>query len=284
MMTAEAFLDGVVAAKREELPYRQQKEPLESLKRRIKQLTEQKEGRAEQWSLIRAILEGPRGPLNGGKRVQVIGEIKKAVPGRGRLVNDLERQGLPRAYTHSGVTGVAVVTEAKHYMGHIDHLLQTRNILDGYYPGGRPAILRRDFLFDPYQIWESRAFGADAVALLPAILSDGELRSLMALAAELDLECLLEVRDEFEVQRALDAGTTMIGIENTDYGTQASDLATTERLRPLIPGSVVVISEHGIGERAEVERMAACGVHAVLCGEELILARDVKRKARELMV
>jgi indole-3-glycerol phosphate synthase len=283
-MTGQGFLDSVVAAKREELAYRQQKEPLESLRRRIKQLTDQKEGRAEQWSLMRAILEGPRGPLNGGKRVQVIGEIMKAVPGRGRLVDELQRQGLPRAYTHSGITGVAVVTESKHYMGHIDHLLQTRNILDGYYPGGRPAILRRDFLFDPYHIWESRAFGADAVALLPSILSDDELRALMALAAELDLECLLEVRDEVEVRRALDAGAAMIGIENLDYGTQTSDLATTERLRPLIPGGVVVVSEHGIGERADVERMADCGVHAVVCGEELISAGDVKRKARELMV
>ena len=283
-MTDQPFLDTVVAEKREELPWRQKKEPLESLERRIRQITEQKEGRAEQWSLMRAVLEGPRGPLSGGKRVQLVAEIKKAVPGRGRIINDIERQGLPRAYTHSGVTAVAVVTETKHYMGAIEHLLQTRNILDGYYPGGRPAILRRDFLFDPYHMWESRAFGADAVALLPAILSDDQLRALMALAAELDMECLLEVRNEEELKRALDAGAQMIGIENLDYETQTSDISTTERLRPLIPAGVVVISEHGIAERADVERLAACGVDAVLAGEELILAADVKRKARELLV
>jgi indole-3-glycerol phosphate synthase len=283
-MTSQPFLDAVLAAKREELPRRQEKEPLDSLKRRIRQLTEQKEGRAEQWSLMRAVLEGPRGPLSGGKRVQLVAEIKKAVPGRGRIINDIERQGLPRAYTHSGVTAVAVVTETKHYMGAIEHLLQTRNILDGYYPGGRPAILRRDFLFDSYHMWESRAFGADAVALLPAILSDDQLRALMALAAELDMECLLEARNEEDLKRALDAGAQMIGIENLDYETQTSDLSTTERLRPLIPVGVVVISEHGIAERADVERLAACGVDAVLAGEELILAADVKRKARELLV
>jgi indole-3-glycerol phosphate synthase len=283
-MTNHPFLDAVVAAKREELPRRQEKEPLDSLKRRIKQLTEQKEGRAEQWSLVRAVVEGPRGPLSGGRRVQLVAEVKKAVPGRGRLINDIERQGLPRAYTHSGVTGIAVVTETKQYMGAIDHLLQTRNLLDGYYPGGRPAILRRDFLFDPYHMWESRAFGADAVALLPAILSDDQLRELMALAAELDMECLLEVHSEEEAARALDAGARMIGIENLDYETQTSDLSTTERLRPLIPAGVVVISEHGIGERSDVERLADCGVDAVLAGEELILAADVKLKARELLV
>jgi len=283
-MTDQPFLDTVVAEKREELPWRQKKEPLDSLERRIRQITEQKEGRAEQWSLMRAVLEGPRGPLSGGKRVQLVAEIKKAVPGRGRIINDIERQGLPRAYTHSGVTAVAVVTETKHYMGAIEHLLQTRNILDGYYPGGRPAILRRDFLFDPYHMWESRAFGADAVALLPAILSDDQLRALMALAAELDMECLLEARNEEDLKRALDAGAQMIGIENLDYETQTSDLSTTERLRPLIPVGVVIISEHGIAERADVERLAACGVDAVLAGEELILAADVKRKARELLV
>ena len=283
-MTDERFLDAVVAEKREELPWRQEKEPLDSLKRRIRQITEQKEGRAEQWSLMRAIVEGPRGPLSGGRRVQLIGEVKKAVPGKGRIINDIERQGLPRAYTHSGITAVAVVTETKHYMGAIEHLLQTRNILDGYYPGGRPAILRRDFLFDPYHMWESRAFGADAVALLPAILSDAQLRDLMALAGELDMECLLEAHTEDEVRRAVDAGARMIGIENLDYETQTSDLSTTERLRSLIPAGVVVVSEHGIAERADVERLAACGVDAVLAGEELILAGDVKRKARELMV
>jgi len=283
-MTDQPFLDTVVAEKREELPWRQKKEPLDSLERRIRQITEQKEGRAEQWSLMRAVLEGPRGPLSGGKRVQLVAEIKKTVPGRGRIINDIERQGLPRAYTHSGVTAVAVVTETKHYMGAIEHLLQTRNILDGYYPGGRPAILRRDFLFDPYHMWESRAFGADAVALLPAILSDDQLRALMALATELDMECLLEAHTEEEVARALDAGAQMIGIENLDYETQTSDLSTTERLRPLIPAGVVVISEHGIAERADVERLAACGVDAVLAGEELILAADVRRKARELLV
>jgi indole-3-glycerol phosphate synthase len=283
-MTSQPFLEAVLAAKREDLPYRQEKEPLDSLKRRIKQITDQKEGRAEQWSLMRAVLEGPRGPLSGGRRVQLVAEIKKAVPGRGRIINDIERQGLPRAYTHSGVTAVAVVTETKHYMGAVEHLLQTRNILDGYYPGGRPAILRRDFLFDPYHMWESRAFGADAVALLPAILSDGQLRELMALASELDMECLPEAHTEDEIRRALDAGARIIGIENMDYETQTSDLSTTERMRPLIPAGVVVISEHGIAERADVERLAACGVDAVLAGEELILAADVKRKARELLV
>ena len=249
-MTDQPFLDAVLAAKREELPRRQEKEPLESLERRIAQITSQKEGRAEQWSLMRAILEGPRGPLNGGKRVQLIAEVKKAVPGRGRIINDIERQGLPRAYTHSGVTAVAVVTETKHYMGAIDHLLQTRNILDGYYPGGRPAILRRDFLFDTYHIWESRAFGADAVALLPAILSDDRLRELMALAAELDMECLLEVHTEDEVtagrrRRRADDRHREPGLRDADLGPLDDGAAATARFRRASSSSASTASPSG---------------------------------------
>ena len=283
-MIGESFLDGVVAAKREELPRRQEKEPMASLQRRIAQLSGQQEGRAEQWSLRRAILEGPRGPLNGGKRIQIIAEIKKAIPGRGRIISDPERQGLPRAYVHSGVTAIAVVTETRHYMGAVEHLLETRHILDGYYPGGRPSLLRRDFLFDPYHIWESRAFGADAITLLPAILSDSRMRELMALAGELDMECLLEVHDETEVARALDAGADIIGIDNRDRRTLRADLSTTERLRPLVPEGKTVVSESGIASRADVERLADCGVHAVLIGEALICARDVKIKTREMLV
>lgn len=147
-----------------------------------------------------------------------------------------------------------------------------------------PVILRRDFLFDSYHMWESRAFGADAVALLPAILSDAQIRELAELAAGLDMECLFECHSEDELKRALEAGARMIGIENTDYETQSSDLTVTERLREIIPSGVVIIAEHGVGERADAERMADCGVDGVLAGEELILAADVKRKARELMV
>jgi indole-3-glycerol phosphate synthase len=283
-VTNETILDRIVAAKKEELPRRQQKEPMEALKRRITRLDEQAEGRAEQWSLRRAILEGPRGPLAGGKRLQIIAEVKKASPSKGRFITDAERQGLPRAYVHSGATAISVLTEFKHFMGDVQHLLETRNILDGYYPGGRPSLLRKDFLFDPYHIWESRAFGADAVLLIVAVLSDDQLRELIALAQELELESLVEVHNEAEVERALKAGADIIGINNRDLTTFQVDLATTERLRPLIPENKVVVSESGISTRADAERLADYGVHAILVGEALITAPDVKRKVRELLV
>ncbi|MCH7838006.1 MAG: indole-3-glycerol phosphate synthase TrpC [Chloroflexi bacterium] len=271
------ILDRIVADKREELEQRQQKEPIEALKRRIVE-------HDPQWSLTQAILEGPRGPHSGGKRIQLIAEIKKASPSKGRLVSVLEHRAMARTYTIGGAAGISVVTERKHFMGEVQFMLDVRVSMKGYYPGGRPSILRKDFLFDPYHLWESRAYGADAVLLIVAILEDAQLRDLIGQARELEMESLVEVHDEAQVERALAAGADLIGINNRDLRTFEVDLATTERLRPLIPDDKVVISESGIATRADVERLASCGVHAVLVGEALIVSNDVRNKMRDFLV
>ena len=156
--------------------------------------------------------------------------------------------------------------------------------LKGYYPGGRPTILRKDFLFDPYHPWEARAYGADAVLLIAAILEGSQLRDLIDQARELEMESLVEVHDEAQVESAIEAGADMIGINNRDLRTFDVDLATTERLRSKIPDDKVVISESGIATSADVERLADCGVHAVLVGEALITASDVLKKMREVLL
>jgi indole-3-glycerol phosphate synthase len=271
------ILDRIVADKREELERRQQQEPIEALKRRIVELD-------EQWSLMRAILDGPRGPHAGGKRVQLIAEIKKASPSKGRLVSVLEHRAVARTYTIGGAAGISVLTERKHFMGEVQHMLDVRMSMKGYYPGGRPSILRKDFLFDPYQLWEARGYGADAVLLITAILDDATLRDLIAQARELEMDALVEVHDEAEIERALAAGADLIGINNRDLRTFDVDLATTERLRPLIPSDKVVVSESGIATRADVERLADCGVHAILVGEALIVSNDVREKMREFVI
>ncbi len=277
--TAETgtILDRIVAGKREELEQRLQQEPIEALKRRIVE-------HDPQWSLTQAILEGPRGPHSGGKRIQLIAEIKKASPSKGRLVSVLEHRAMARTYTIGGAAGISVVTERKHFMGEVQFMLDVRVSMKGYYPGGRPSILRKDFLFDPYHLWESRAYGADAVLLIAAILDDGQLRDLIDQARELEMESLVEVHDEAQVKRALAAGADLIGINNRDLRTFDVDLATTERLRPLIPDDKVVISESGIATRADVERLAAAGVHCVLVGEALVTANDVRHKMRDFLV
>jgi indole-3-glycerol phosphate synthase len=281
--TDPTILDRIVADKREEVAWRKKKEPIEVLQPRIAEMSSEW-SRGDQWSLKRAILEGPRGPVAGGKRVRLIAEIKKASPSKGRFVPSPDHRALGRTYVHLGAAAVSVVTEAKYFLGQVEWVWDLRVSLDGYYPGGRPSLLRKDFLFDPYQVWESRAYGADAILLITAILSDGELRELMALAEELEMDCLVEVHNQAEVERALKAGAEIIGINNRDLRTFEVDIATTERLRPLIPTDRVVVSESGISTRADVERLADCGVHAVLVGEALITARDVRTKVLEFRV
>ncbi|MEX1255485.1 MAG: indole-3-glycerol phosphate synthase TrpC [Dehalococcoidia bacterium] len=271
------ILDRIVADKREELEQRLVQEPVEALKRRIVE-------HDPQWSLIQAILEGPRGPHAGGKRIQLIAEIKKASPSKGRLVPVLEHRAMARTYTIGGAAGISVVTERKHFMGEVQFMLDVRVSMKGYYPGGRPSILRKDFLFDPYHLWEARAYGADAVLLIAAILDDAQLRDLIAQARELEMDSLVEVHDEDQVARGLAAGADLIGINNRDLRTFDVDLATTERLRPLIPADKVVVSESGILTHEDVERLAACGVHAVLVGEALITSNDVRNKMREFLI
>ncbi len=271
------ILDRIVADKREELEQRLKAEPVEALKRRIPVLD-------EQWSLTQAILEGPRGPHAGGKRVQLIAEIKKASPSKGRLIAVLEHRAMARTYTIGGAAGISVVTERKHFMGEVQWLLDARMSMQGYYPGGRPAMLRKDFLFDPYHLWEARAYGADAVLLIAAILEGAQLKDLIEQARDLEMEALVEAHDEAQVERALVAGADLIGINNRDLHTFDVDLETTERLRKLVPDDKVVVSESGIRGLEDVERLAESGIHAVLVGEALITAKDVRDKMREFIL
>jgi indole-3-glycerol phosphate synthase len=277
-MSAGTVVEQIVADKRIEVEQRKQQEPLDALKRRQDRIA------TEQWSLVRAILEGPRGPSSGGKRLQLIAEIKKATPSKGRLVGVLEHRAVARTYTIGGAAGISVLTESKYFQGEIDHLSDCRVSIDGYYPGGRPAMLRKDFIFDPYQVYESRAYGADAILLIVSILKGDELSALVDLAHKLQLECLVEVASEEEVERALAVDADLIGINNRDLRTFEVDLAVTERLRPLIPMDRTVVALSGVHTRADAERMAKAGVHAVLVGEALMTAKDVREKMREFLI
>jgi indole-3-glycerol phosphate synthase len=276
-MTTDNVVAQIVADKRVEVEARKQQEPLDALKRRQDRIP------TPQWSLVQSILEGPRGPSSGGRRMQLIAEIKKATPSKGRLVAVLEHRALARTYTIGGACAISILTESKYFQGSIDFLAECRVSIDGYYPGGRPAMLRKDFIFDPYQVWESRAYGADAILLIVSILTDDELRELVELAHELQMECLVEVASEDEVERALAVQADAIGINNRDLRTFEVDLGVTERLRPLIPNDRVVVALSGVHTRADTERMARAGAHAVLVGEALMTAKDVREKMREFL-
>jgi indole-3-glycerol phosphate synthase len=276
-LAEQTYLDRILEAKREEVAARKVREPLDALRARMETRAHMAEHSGEHVSLARQILRKP-GHLG------LIAEIKKASPSKGRLVSVLEHRAVARTYAIGGAAGISVLTEETYFQGRLEYLSDVRAAQDGYYPGGRPAILRKDFLFDPYQVYESKAHGADAVLLIVAILDDDRLRELLALAAAEGLECLVEVHDEGELRRALDAGAFIIGVNNRDLRTFNTDLAVTERLRPLVPDDRVVISESGILGRAEAERVKAAGVHGILVGEALMTASNVREKMREYMV
>jgi len=261
------ILDKIVEAKREELVRRQREEPLDRLRAKTQRF-------AETLDFAAALR---------GTRLRLIAEIKKASPAKGLLDAGLEPLSRARAYTLGGAAAISVLTETPHFMGKLEYLESIRVGLDRYFPGGRPALLRKDFLFDPYHLFEARAYGADAVLLIVAILPDGLLAELLALAKEFGLGALVEVHDEAELQRALAAGGEVIGVNNRDLRSFITTLEVTERLRPLITPGKIVVSESGLAGAAEAKRVRALRVDAVLVGEALMTAKDVVAKMREFM-
>jgi indole-3-glycerol phosphate synthase len=262
-----AILERIVAAKRQVLERRRQDEPAGILRTRLAQAAPP----------TRSLAQALRGPSLG-----LIAEVKRASPSRGVLCADLDPQALARTYAGSGAAAISVLTEEQHFQGSLDDLRAVRAVLDGR-GDPRLPLLRKDFLFDPYHLFEARAYGADAALLIVAILKPELLAELLALARSLGLDCLVEVHDERELERALAADAQIIGINNRDLRTFEVDLALTERLRPLIPADRVVVAESGIHSRADVERLQALGVNAVLIGEALVTADDPAAKIGELL-
>ena len=261
------ILERILADKRQELERRRREEPLGILRTQMAQASPP----------VRSLAEALRGPSLG-----LIAEVKRASPSRGVLRADLDAQALVRTYAHSGAAAISVLTEEQHFQGSLDDLKAVRAVLDGR-GQPRPALLRKDFLFDTYHLFQARAYGADAVLLIAAALDPRLLAELMAVAGRLGLECLVEVHDEREVEQALAADAQVIGINNRDLRTFEVDLAVSERLRPLIPADRVVVAESGIHTRADVERLRALGVNAVLIGEALVTAEDPAGKIGELL-
>jgi indole-3-glycerol phosphate synthase len=264
------ILQEIVAAKRVELARVEQETPLLELQERVAGLQQ-----SQSQSLSKAL----RGPQRG---VALIAEVKMASPSAGRLVDDAKRSGLPLLYAENGASAISVLTEQAHFCGRLEHLTEAKSSLQLALGDDAPPLLRKDFLLEPYQVWESKAAGADAILLIAALLSVDELAYLLLLARDLGMECLIEAHDEREVAQALTAGAAIIGINNRDLRTLEVDLATTERLRPLVPADRIVVSESGIRTRMDIERLAACGVDAVLIGEALVRADDPAAKMLEL--
>lgn len=210
-------------------------------------------------------------------QVAIIAEVKKASPSKGILCSNFDPVKIALEYERSGAAAISVLTEEKFFLGHPSYLTRVRQAT------GIP-VLRKDFIIDPYQIYESRVMGADAVLLITAALSLGQLAELRALAGGLGMSCLVEVHTEPELNRALNAGADMIGINNRDLNTFKTDLNRTFILSGLInKQKITVVSESGIKTHADLVRLKDSGVHAALVGEALVRRADPGEALKELI-
>ena len=213
-----------------------------------------------------------------GEDVSVIAEVKKASPSKGVFRRRFNAVELARTYAAYGAAAISVLTEPHFFQGSLTTLRRVVRALGE----SRPPVLRKDFIVDPYQVFEARACGADCILLIANLLDETKLKALLELSHELGMDCLVEVHDEAELERALNADTRVIGINNRDLHTFEVDLANFERLRPRIPEGHVVVAESGIRDARDVQRLRESGADAVLVGEALVMSSNAGLKLREL--
>jgi indole-3-glycerol phosphate synthase len=255
------LLRTIVAATHRIVATRREREPLEVLARRA-------EGRFPDGSRFEAAVRAP-------ERVNIIAECKRRSPSKGVLAPEYEPVRLAQAYERGGAAALSVLTEPTFFDGSLDHLAAVRGAV-------KLPLLRKDFIVDAYQLHEARANGADAVLLIVAALEPPTLAKLHATAAGLGLAVLVEVHEDHEVQRAIDAGARLIGVNNRNLRTLAVDVTASERLAALIPSDVTAVSESGLKSREDVERLRGLGYRAFLIGERFMTDPDPARALGEL--
>ena len=209
-------------------------------------------------------------------RVNVIAEHKRRSPSRGAIREDLEPADVARGYEKAGAAALSVLTDEPFFGGRIEHLVAARAATS-------LPVLRKDFVVDPWQIWEARAAGADAVLLIVAALEDDELSNLLALAGEAGLDALVEVHDRSELDRALGAGARIVGVNSRNLKTLEVSLDTALSLAPAIPDDVVAVAESGIGTADDIRRLRESGFAGFLIGERLMSAPDPGAALRSLL-
>ncbi len=216
-----------------------------------------------------------------GRGLNVIAEVKKASPSAGVIREDFDAVAIARVYQKCGADAISVLTDEKYFQGKLEYIKQIKEVVD-------LPILRKDFIIDPWQVYESRAAGADAILLIAEALKPGELMDLMITAAELTLTVLLEVHeaDTLLAIRSLvgfpKKGYSVLGINNRNLATMKVDLGTTGRLAELVDNKSELVAESGIKSRADVEKLKAVGIGAVLVGQVLCESTDIEKKFEEL--
>lgn len=248
---AETFLDVIVARRLERVREARLLRPPDSLERAAA-------ARADFRSFADAI---------GGGGLKIIAEMKRSSPSAGVLRCEYDCGGIARAYESAGAAALSVLTEGDYFAGSLDDLQDARAAV-------RLPVLRKDFIVDEYQVYESAEGGADALLLIVAALEDRALRHLIERASSLGLAALVEVHTDGELERALDAGARIVGVNNRNLKTLEVDLETSYRLRSRIPSSCLTVSESGIRNGADLRKLSEAGYHAALIGEHFMRARD----------
>lgn len=255
------FLDEILKYKYAEIAVRKEQMPILELERRV----------------INAPPTRPFRQSLTGAPIKLIAELKKASPSKGLLCPNFEPAKLARDYEASGAAAVSVLTEQKFFQGSLDYLELVKSVTKNL------PVLRKDFVIDRYQLYEARAYGADAALLIVAALTELELKAFIKEANDLSLAPLVEVHNLMELNIALESGADLIGINNRDLKTFKVDLETTYQLIKSIPEDKIVVSESGINNRHDLEQLAQAGVDAVLVGESIVTAADPGAKIKELI-
>jgi len=258
------ILDEIVAHKKQEVAAAKIRVPEKELRARIAGLEETR-------CFVQALHAAEE-----ENRTPIIAEVKKGSPSRGVIRPDFDPVAIAEIYEANGAACLSVLTDERFFLGHLAYLTEIRRSV------GLP-ILRKDFVCDPYQLYEARAAGADAVLLIAAMLELAELRDFAALARELGLDVLLEVHDEQELDTALQVNCELVGVNNRDLRTFVTDLSTTERLAKIVPGNRLIVAESGIHTRTDVVRLQRAGARGFLVGESLMREGDIGAKLRVLL-
>lgn len=253
----------IIGNKKEELGHRKSRTPLVELKERARDIEAPRDFET-------AIRRGR------GEPVRLIAEIKKASPSRGIIRQDFDLGDIVSVYDSRDVQAISVLTDELFFGGHIDYLTMVRKKT-------KKPLLRKDFIVDEYQVFESRAFGADTLLLIAAALEGSQLSDLLGLSREIGMVPLVEVHNINELELALSVGAAIVGINNRDLKTLAIDMETTFSLRGSIPNDRIIVSESGIRSREDVKAMEDAGIDAILVGTTIMQADDIGSKIDELM-
>lgn len=257
-----SILDGIIEKKKERLRLLKSKTPLSEIRSTISDLDSTRDFKKA---------------IKREKNIRLIAEIKKASPSKGIIRADFDLEKIASIYEEKAVDAISVITEEDFFSGNLDYIKIVKDRVT------RP-VLRKDFIFDEYQIYESRAFGADAILLIGAILDRVRAEEYLHMAKELGLAVLFEVHDYYDLEKALRVDADIIGINNRDLKTLRVDINTTFLLKKEIPAEKITVSESGIRTREDVLRLDLSGIDAMLIGTSLMESEDIGKKIEELRI